>query len=195
MVDGGKQAGIKVDDPDSDAWDKPPGSTKNLKGENKQYAIFCNELRMLGTSTTRKNKGVPELTYVLAALQLHDARWTEELLGRVVAAWKGASPQNDIAERIEALCKIVAARAVPGDKATYTGDGGPKWPQRPHRGKDANDTLRLGRLWDNMKVADVRFKEFAAEMVARGCGWSHEQVHALVDANRTEAARKNFPLK
>ena len=34
-----------------------------------------------------------------------------------------------------------------------------------------------------MKMKNTRFKEFTAAMVARGCGWSEKQVHALVDAN------------
>ena len=195
MVDGGKQAGVTVDDPDTNAWEKPPVSSRGLKGEKAQYAIFCNELRMLGTSTARPNKGVPELSYVLAALQLHDARWTEELLRRVAAAWKGASPQNDIADRIAALCNLAVARAVPGKEATYTGDHEPKWPKRSTDGKPRpGDTLRLGNLWSNMKVANNSFKEFAAAMAARDCGWSEKQVHALVNANRSKAQRKKFPL-
>ena len=194
MVDGGKQAGLKVDDPDTNAWDKPPASSRGLKGEAAQYATFCNNLRMLGTSPRRKNRGVPELSYVLPALKLHDPRWTEELLRRVVAAWNGASGMKDFPERIAALCDIAVARAVPGDEATYTGDRGPKWPKRPHRGTDANDTLRLGQMWDDMKKQNQRFKEFAAAMVERDCGWLPERVHALVDANRSEAQRKNFPL-
>ena len=193
MVDGGEQAGVTVDDPDSNAWDKPLASNKKLKDDDKHYATFCNQLRSLGH--TRKNRGAPELSYVLAALQLHDARWTEDLLRRVVAAWKGASGQKDIAERIAELCNIAVARAVPGDEATYTGTGGPNWPVYT-RSKRSNDTLRLGDLWVNMKSRNQNFKKFAAAMVARDCGWSPEQVHALVNANRSgEAARKKFPLK
>ena len=179
------------DDPDTNAWDKPPAPSKKLKGEAAQYASsFCNELRMLGTSTRRPNAGIIQLSYVLAALQLHDARWTEELLRRVVAAWQGASGMKDIGDRIAELCNIAVARAKPGKEATYSGDGGPKWPKRGKK----DDTLRLGNLWDNMKKENKRFKEFAAAMVARGCGWSHEQVHALVDANRSKAQRDRFPL-
>ena len=108
-------------------------------------------------------------------------------------AWKGASSRKDIDERIAALCDIAVARALPGDKATYSGDGGPKWLQRGTNGKLLpGDTLRLGQMWYNMKNGNKRFKEFAAAMVARG--WSHEQVHALVHANRTEAQRAKFPL-
>lgn len=181
---------MKVDDPDTNAWDKPVVSSRVLKGEDKQYASFCNSLRMLGTSTRRPNRGLPELSYVLPALQLHDARWTEELLRRVVAAWKGASGMKDIDERIAALCDIAVARAKPGEEATYTGADGPKWPKT--RNKD--DTLRLGDLWSNMTTKNVRFKEFVEAMAARDCGWSHEQVHALVNANRNEAQRDKFPL-
>lgn len=189
MVDGGGQAGVTPDDPDTNAWDKPAVYSGGLEGEEKKYAIFCDEFRGLGTSTRRKNKGVPELSYVLAALQLHDARWTEELLRRVVAAWQGASGMKDIDERIAALCNIAVARAKPGEEATYTGADGPKWPKT--RNKD--DTLRLGDLWSNMTSKNVRFKDFAVAMVARG--WSHEQVRALVNANRSEAQRAKFPLK
>lgn len=191
MVDGGDQAGVTPDDPDSDAWDKPPASSSKKEGEDKHYAVFCSQFRQLGTSASRPNRGVPELSYVLPALQLHDARWTEDLVRRVAAAWKGASGMKDIAERIAALCDIAVARAVPGDEATYTGTGGPNWPV--YTKTRSNDTLRLGDLWDNMKSKNVRFKEFAVAMVARG--WSHEQVHALVNANRSEAQRKKFPLK
>lgn len=193
MVDGGKQAGVTVDDPDSNAWDKPAISNKGLNGEKQQYADFCNQLRSFGTSTRRPNTGKRQLPYVLAALKLHDPRWTEELLRRVVAAWNGASGKKDIAERIAELCNIAVARAKPGKEATYTGADGPKWPKRRHRGKDANDTLRLGKLWANMKMQNARFKEFAAAMAAHG--WSPEQVHALVEANRTGAQRAKFPLK
>ena len=42
------------------------------------------------------------------------------------------------------------------------------------------------------KDKELFFKEFAAAMVARG--WSPEQVHALVNANRSKAQRANFPL-
>jgi hypothetical protein len=188
MVDGGEQAGVTVDDPDSDAWDKPLMPNRALKAEAAQYAAFCNELRMLGRSTERPNRGVPQLSYVLAALKLHDPRWTEELLRRVVAAWKGASGMKDIAERIAELCNIAVARAKPGEEATYSGTGGPEWPKRGQK----DDTLRMGKFWDDMKNKNQRFKEFAAAMVARG--WSHEQVHALVNANRTEAQRAKFPL-
>ena len=195
MVDGGKQAGVTIDDPDTNAWEKPPAPSKKLNGEDAQYAIFCNELRGLGTSTRRKNRGLSQLSYVLAALQLHDPRWTEDLLRRVVEAWKGASGQKDIAERIAALCDIAVARAVPGKEATYKGDHEPKWPVDT-KSKRSNDTLRLGDLWVNMKSRNQNFKKFAAAMVARDCGWSPEQVHALVNANRSgEAARKKFPLK
>ena len=193
MVDGGKQAGVTVDDPDSNAWDKPFVSSRGRKGEDQQYATFCNQLRLLGTLPGRKNEGKMQLSYVLAALQLHDARWTEELLRRVVAAWKGASGEKDLPERIAALCNIAVARAVPGDEATYTGTGGPKWPVAT-KSKRSNDTLRLGNLWDNMKSKNLRFKDFAVAMVARGCGWSEKQVHALVNANRSEAQRAKFPL-
>ena len=191
MVDGGGQAGVTPDDPDTNAWDKPAVYSGGLEGEEKKYAIFCDEFRGLGTSTRRKNKGVPELSYVLAALQLHDARWTEELLRRVVAAWQGASGMKDIVERIEALCDIAVARAVPGDEATYTGTGGPNWPVNT-KSKRSNDTLRVGDLWDNRKSKNKRFKELAVAMAARG--WSPEQVHALVNANRSKAQRANFPL-
>ena len=187
MVDGGDQAGVTVDDPDSNAWDKPRTKSGGLEGEKKQYAKFCDNFKNAGS-----NKA-----YVLAALQLHDLRWTEADVDRVIAAWQGASGHKDIDERIAALCDIAVARAVPGDKATYSGDRGPKWPQRGAKGKDADDTLRLKKFfkfWENMKVANQRFKEFAAAMVARDCGWSHEQVHALVNANRTEAQRAKFPL-
>lgn len=192
MVDGGKQAGVKVDDPDTNAWDKPRTCLNSLKGEDRQYATFCNQLRSLGR--VRKNRGVPELSYVLAALQLHDSRWTEDLLRRVVAAWQGASRQNDIAERIAELCNLAVVRAVPGQEGTYTGADGPEWPKLAQRGSHPDDTLRLGVLWKDMKNGNCRFKEFAAEMVARGCGWLPEQVHALVDANRTDTQRENFPL-
>ena len=191
MVDGGKQAGVTVDDPDTNAWDKPVVSNKNLKGEDKQYATFCNEFRSLGSSTRRPNRGLPQLSYVLPTLQLHDTRWTEDLLRRVVAAWQGASGMKDFPERIAELCNIAVARAKPGKEATYTGDGGPKWPV--YTKTRSNDTLRLGDLWDNMKKKNQRFKEFAEEMVARG--WSHEQVHALVNANRNETQQDKFPLK
>ena len=184
MVDGGDQAGVTVDDPDSNAWDKPPISAIRLEGEAKQYADFCNNFKKSGV-----NKA-----HVLAALQLHDARWTVAGLERVRAAWQDTSGIKDIAERIAALCKIAVARAVPGDKATYSGTGGPKWPKGT-KSKRSNDTLRLGSLWDSMKNKNQRFKEFAAAMVARDCGWSHEQVHALVNANRSETQRKKFPLK
>ena len=191
MVDGGGQAGIKVDNPDTNAWDKPPTFSRVLKGEGRQYAVFCNLLRELGTSTTRPNRGLPQLSYVLAALKLHDPRWTEDLLRRVVAAWQGGSGHKDIAERIAALCNLVVARAVPGKEATYSGTGGPKWPVDT-KSKRSNDTLRLGDLWGNMKSKNKRFKEFAAAMVERG--WSYEQVHALVSANRSDTPRKKFPL-
>ena len=188
MVDGGGQAGVTVDNPDTNAWDKPPVSSKNLKGEDQHYAAFCNQLRMLGTSTRRPNTGKRQLPYVLAALKLHDPRWTEELLRRVVAAWNGASGMKDIDERIAALCDIAVARAVPGKEATYSGTGGPKWPKRGKK----DGTLRLGVLWKDMRTKNVRFKEFAAAMVERG--WLPEQVHALVDANRSDTQRENFPL-
>ena len=135
-----------------------------------------------------------QLSYVLAALKLHDPRWTEDLLRRVVAAWQGASGMKDSPDRIAALCNIAVARAKPGEEATYSGDRGPKWPVYT-KSKQSNDTLRLGYLWDNMKSKNLRFKEFTAAMVARGCGWSEKQVHALVNANRSEAAQRNFPLK
>ena len=181
MVDGGKQAGVTPDDPDTNAWDKPQLVTQGVEGETKQYADFCNEFRKSG-----RNKA-----YVLAAIQKHDARWTVADVERVHQAWQGASGMKDIAERIAELCNIAVARAVPGDEATYTGADGPKWP----RTRNKDDTLRLGDLWGHMKTKNVRFKEFAAAMVARDCGWSHEQVHALVNANRNEAARAKFPLK
>tara|TARA_Y100000748_G_C15483178_1_gene483693 strand:+ start:991 stop:1545 length:555 start_codon:yes stop_codon:yes gene_type:complete len=183
---------VKVDDPDSNAWDKPAMPNRAFKGETAQYASFCNELRGLGSSTRRKNAGKRQLSYVLAALKLHDPRWTEELLRRVVAAWQSASAQKDIAERIAELCNIAVARAKPGEEATYSGTGGPKWPVDT-KSKRSKDTLRLGYLWDNMKNKNKRFKEFAEAMVARG--WSEKEVHALVDANRSEAQRAKFPLK
>lgn len=185
---------MKVDDPDTNAWDKPPTFSGNLKGENRQYASFSNAFRQLGSSARRPNTGVPELSYVLAALQLHDPRWTEELLMRVVAAWKGASGMKDFPERIAELCNITVARAKPGKEATYTGNHEPKWPQRGSNGKRLpDDTLRLGDLWSDMKSKNKRFKEFAAAMAAHG--WSEKQVHALVEANRTGARRGKFPLK
>ena len=184
MVDGGKQAGLKVDDPDSNAWDKPQYKSTWLEGEKKQYAKFCDHFRCRGS-----NKA-----HVLAALQKHDLRWTEADVERVIAAWKDTSGHKDIAERIAALCNIVVARAVPGDNGTYSGDHGPKWPKRGTNGKPLpDDTLRLGALWGSMKKANTSFKEFAAEMVERG--WLPEQVHALVDANRSAAQRAKFPLK
>jgi hypothetical protein len=190
IVDGGGQAGVTVDNPDTNAWDKPPTSNRVLQGEKKQYATFCNELRSLGTSTRRPNAGKRQLSYVLAALKLHDPRWTEEDVRRVAAAWKGASGMKDIAERIAALCDIAVARAKPGEEATYSGERGPKWPKRTKK----DDRLRLGTLWNDMKNGNFRFKEFVEAMVARGCGWSPEQVHALVHANRTEPQQENFPL-
>jgi len=194
MVGGGDQAGVKVDNPDSNAWDKPATSNRNLKGEKQQYADFCNQFRMLGTVPRRPKTGIIQLRYVLAALQVHDPRWTEELLRRVVAAWNGASAMKDFPERIAELCKIAVERAVPGDKATYTGADGPKWPKTKHGSKPLpDDTLRVGPFWDNMKKANKRFKEFAAAMAAHG--WSPEQVHALVEANRSKARRGKFPLK
>jgi hypothetical protein len=92
---------------------------------------------------------------------------------------------KDSDARIEALCEIAVARAVPGDESTYKGDRGPKWPP--------NSTgNRVGKLWDNMKHSNTRFKEFTVAMVARG--WLPEQVHALVNANRSKTPREKFPL-
>jgi len=177
MVDGGDQAGVKVEDPDTNAWDKPVVKSSGLEGEAKQYASFCNNFKLFG-----RNKA-----YVLAALQLHDPRWTEPDVERVHQAWQGASSMKDIDERIAELCDIAVARAVPGDEATYKGDRGPKWPPNATGN-------RVGNLWDSMKNGNFRFKEFVEAMVARGCGWSEKEVHALVHANRSEAQRKKFPL-
>ena len=183
IVDGGTQAGVTPDDPDTNAWDKPQTGSGSLEGENAKCAIFCDNFRRAGT-----NKVI-----VLAALQVHDKRWTMAGVDRVRTAWQGASGMKDFPERIAALCKIAVARAVPGTEATYSGDHEPKWPQRGPSGKpQPGDTLRLGSLWYDMKNGNKNFKAFAAAMMERG--WSYEQVHALMDANRTEAARAKFPL-
>ena len=80
IADGGDQDGVKVDDPDSTAWDKPPTSaSEHMTDEAKQYAKFCDNFRMRGSNTA----------LVLAALQKHDPRWTRAGIERVVTAWKG----------------------------------------------------------------------------------------------------------
>ena len=51
-----------------------------MTDEAKQYAKFCDNLRMRGSN----------IALVLAALQKHDPRWTRAGIERVVTAWKGA---------------------------------------------------------------------------------------------------------
>ena len=83
IADGGDQDGVKVDDPDSTAWDKPPTSaSEHMTDEAKQYAKFCDNFRMRGSN----------IALVLAALQKHDPRWTRAGIERVVTAWKGTVP-------------------------------------------------------------------------------------------------------
>ena len=54
--------------------------SEHMTDEAKQYAKFCDNLRMRGSN----------IALVLAALQKHDPRWTRAGIERVVTAWKGA---------------------------------------------------------------------------------------------------------